>query len=85
MSDAMLVYLQREYNLNNPDNNYYNTLPERNQGWPDVLPNAYDGRYLAEFNFGYNGSENFEKGSRYGFFLHSLSAILSPTRNSSNH
>ena len=29
---AMLVYLQREYNLNNPDNNYYNTLPERNQG-----------------------------------------------------
>ncbi|AUI48713.1 TonB-dependent receptor [Bacteroides fragilis] len=65
---AMLVYLQREYNLNNPDNNYYNTLPKRNQGLAGRLTYAYDGRYLAEFNFGYNGSENFEKGSRYGFF-----------------
>ena len=65
---AMLVYLQREYNLNNPDNNYYNTLPERNQGLAGRVTYAYDGRYLAEFNFGYNGSENFEKGSRYGFF-----------------
>lgn len=65
---ALFVYLQREYNLNNPDNNYYNTLPKRNQGLAGRVTYAYDGRYLAEFNFGYNGSENFEKGSRYGFF-----------------
>ena len=65
---AMLVYLQREYNLNNPDNNYYNTLPTRNQGIAGRITYAYDSRYLAEFNFGYNGSENFEKGSRFGFF-----------------
>ena len=28
----------------------------------------YDSRYFAEFNFGYNGSENFAKAYRYGFF-----------------
>lgn len=28
----------------------------------------YDERYLAEFNMGYNGSENFPKGKRFGFF-----------------
>lgn len=28
----------------------------------------YDGRYLAEFNMGYNGSENFPEGKRFGFF-----------------
>lgn len=28
----------------------------------------YDSRYVAEFNFGYNGSENFAKGKRFGFF-----------------
>lgn len=65
---AMLVYLQREYNLNNPDNDYYKTLPQRNQGVAGRLTYALDGKYLAEFNFGYNGSENFEKGSRFGFF-----------------
>ena len=31
---------------------------------------AYDyaNRYLFEFNAGYNGSENFAKGHRFGFF-----------------
>lgn len=28
----------------------------------------YDNRYLAEFNAGYNGSENFRSGKRFGFF-----------------
>ena len=28
----------------------------------------YDERYLAEFNMGYNGSENFPDGKRFGFF-----------------
>ncbi len=28
----------------------------------------YDRRYLAEINIGYNGSENFPEGSRFGFF-----------------
>lgn len=29
---------------------------------------AYDSRYLAEVNMGYNGSEQFAKGHRFGFF-----------------
>lgn len=29
---------------------------------------AYDSRYLAEVNVGYNGSEQFAKGHRFGFF-----------------
>lgn len=28
----------------------------------------YDDRYLAEFNMGYTGSENFPEGNRFGFF-----------------
>lgn len=65
---AMLVYLQREYNVNNPAQDYYATLPERNQGIAGRLTYAYDGKYLAEVNFGYNGSETFESGNRFGFF-----------------
>lgn len=64
---AMLVYLQREYNVNNPGN-YYATLPERNQGIAGRATYAYDGKYLAEVNFGYNGSETFKQGDRFGFF-----------------
>ncbi|MCF0175581.1 MAG: TonB-dependent receptor [Bacteroidales bacterium] len=43
-------------------------LPYRRQGWAGRASYNYDQRYLAEFNFGYNGSENFAKGLRYGFF-----------------
>lgn len=66
---GMLVYLQRDYRLNNPKSGVLiQTLPERNQGLAGRMTYSYDNRYLAEFNFGYNGSENFESGSRYGFF-----------------
>ena len=43
-------------------------LPYRNQGMAGRLSYTYDSRYVAEFNFGYNGSENFAPGKRYGFF-----------------
>lgn len=29
---------------------------------------SYDSRYFAEFNMGYNGSENFAPGKRFGTF-----------------
>lgn len=64
---AMFVYLQRDYNVNNPSD-YYATLPQRNQGIAGRVTYAYDGKYLAEANFGYNGSETFQKGNRFGFF-----------------
>jgi TonB-linked SusC/RagA family outer membrane protein len=40
----------------------------RYQGVTGRATYYYDSRYLVEFNFGYNGSENFAKDYRYGFF-----------------
>ena len=44
------------------------SLPARNAGVSGRFTYGYDNRYLAEFNFGYNGSERFDKSHRYGFF-----------------
>jgi TonB-linked SusC/RagA family outer membrane protein len=38
------------------------------EGFVGRLTYNYSQRYLFEFNFGYNGSENFPKDHRYGFF-----------------
>lgn len=43
-------------------------LPYASQGMVGRFVYGYDTRYLAEVNFGYNGSENFAKGKRYGLF-----------------
>lgn len=64
---AMLLYNQDQYNVNNPSD-LIASLPERKQGLAGRLTYSYDYRYLAEFNFGYNGSENFAPGHRFGFF-----------------
>ncbi|GHT12184.1 SusC/RagA family TonB-linked outer membrane protein [Bacteroidia bacterium] len=64
---GLLVYLQRDYS-NNAPGSYLTSLPERNQGFAGRFTYAFDNRYLAEVNFGYNGSENFKKGNRMGFF-----------------
>ena len=45
-----------------------NELDFRTQGITGRLAYYYSQKYLMEFNFGYNGSENFAKGNRYGFF-----------------
>jgi hypothetical protein len=44
------------------------SLPKRNNGVSGRFAYGYDDRYLAEFNFGYNGSERFDANHRYGFF-----------------
>lgn len=44
------------------------SLPTRNHGISGRYTYGYDDRYLAEFNFGYNGSERFAQKNRYGFF-----------------
>lgn len=63
----MILYNQEEYNTNAPDT-FINSLPKRKQGIAGRATYAFDNRYLVEFNFGYNGSENFAKGHRFGFF-----------------
>lgn len=66
---GMLVYMQRDYrNTYVAENKFIETLPDRNQGFAGRLTYGYDNRYLMEFNFGYNGSQNFKKGDRFGFF-----------------
>ncbi|QNA45656.1 SusC/RagA family TonB-linked outer membrane protein [Lacibacter sediminis] len=44
------------------------SLPQRNQTLSGRFTYGFDNRYLAEFNFGYNGSERFAKNNRFGFF-----------------
>lgn len=44
------------------------SLPKRNISLSGRATYGYDNRYLLEFNFGYNGSERFSAGKRYGFF-----------------
>lgn len=58
---AMVLYNQNDYRYNSE-------LAKRYQGLVGRVTYGYDDRYLAEFNAGYNGSENFLQGKRFGFF-----------------
>lgn len=58
---AMVLYNQNDYRYNSE-------LAKRYQGLVGRVTYGYDDRYLAEINAGYNGSENFIKGKRFGFF-----------------
>ncbi len=58
---GMVLYNQNDYRVNDE-------LAKRYQGLVGRATYGYDDRYLAEVNFGYNGSENFMKGKRFGFF-----------------
>lgn len=64
---GLLVYMKRHQLFAN-QGTLQQSLPYRNQGVSGRFTYGYDNRYLAEFNFGYNGSERFYKTERYGFF-----------------
>ena len=66
--NAMFIYNQDELVTQLFSGDLIAALPKRKQGVAARLSYAYDGKYLAEANFGYNGSETFQKGSRFGFF-----------------
>ena len=64
---GLLVYmLQNNINANAGD--LQQSLPFRNIGLSGRATYAFDHRYFAEFNFGYNGSERFAAKNRFGFF-----------------
>lgn len=65
---ATLVYHMKETRQVRNGGNEYNLLPYREQGFAGRFTYSYGHRYLAEATFGYNGSENFKKGKRFGFF-----------------
>ena len=82
--NALVLYNQRDY-----DNG--DQVPYRNQGFAGRTAYTYKGRYIAEFNFGYNGSENFAQNKRFGFFpsiaggwIVSEEPFMSPMRNTVN-
>lgn len=57
---GMLMYMMREFRSD--------VLPNRNQGLSGRFTYDYKYRYLAEVNFGYNGTERLDKGHRFEFF-----------------
>jgi TonB-linked SusC/RagA family outer membrane protein len=57
----------RNYTDNFPGN-YVDAFAHKNIGIAGRATYSYYDRYFAEFNFGYNGSENFAPDKRFGFF-----------------
>jgi TonB-linked SusC/RagA family outer membrane protein len=64
---GMLITLFRNYLAAN-SGSLQLSLPHRNQGVSGRFTYGYDNRFMAEFNFGFNGSERFANNHRYGFF-----------------
>lgn len=64
---GMLVYTVREGKSGN-ESTLQKSLPTRNLGLAGRFTYGFSDRYFAEFNFGYNGSERFDKNHRWGFF-----------------
>ncbi|MFB6342757.1 SusC/RagA family TonB-linked outer membrane protein [Saccharicrinis sp. FJH62] len=65
---GLLLYYHQEYSRNDAGSDIIAAVPKRNQAVSGRVTYAYNDKYMFEYNFGYTGSENFEKGSRYGFF-----------------
>jgi TonB-linked outer membrane protein, SusC/RagA family/TonB-dependent outer membrane receptor, SusC/RagA subfamily, signature region len=65
---ADLVYHMKEKVNNATSADEDKLLPFREQGLAGRLTYNFAKRYFLEANFGYNGSENFKKGHRFGFF-----------------
>lgn len=64
---GMLLWNIDQYD-NNAPGNLVASLPRRKMGFAGRLSYDYDNRYMFEVNAGYNGSENFAKGHKWGFF-----------------
>ena len=64
---AMFLFNMRQHSLNSPASYIY-AFPYKNIGIAGRATYSFDSRYFAEFNFGYNGSENFSPKKRFGFF-----------------
>lgn len=60
--DALFMGSYNDYVLTGND------LSRKNIGMGGRFTYDYGKRYIAEFTFGYNGTENFPRGNRFGFF-----------------
>ncbi|RZM27026.1 MAG: TonB-dependent receptor [Pedobacter sp.] len=66
LSGLLVTIMRESLTANAPT--LQESLPFRNLGISGRATYAYDNRYFAEFNFGYNGTERFYKDHRFGFF-----------------
>jgi TonB-linked SusC/RagA family outer membrane protein len=64
---GMLLFNQSD-ELNTQATDVLTSLPYRFRGLAGRATYGYSDRYFMEFDFGYNGSENFAPQNRYGFF-----------------
>ena len=64
---ALFLFSMRSKSALRPTS-YLESWPYRNIGIAGRVTYAFRDKYFAEFNFGYNGSENFAPGKRFGFF-----------------
>lgn len=64
---GMFLYNQTDYRHLTAET-LMSSMPSRSLGVAGRATYSFDDRYMAEFNFGYNGSENFVPGNRFGFF-----------------
>jgi TonB-linked SusC/RagA family outer membrane protein len=66
---SVLKYTQDNYvNTSAFGGDIMQGIARRHQGLAGNLSYGYKNRYLLNYNFGYNGSENFAKGHQFGFF-----------------
>lgn len=71
---GLLLYNQSKRH----DPNLAFLVPSGYQGAVGRVTYNYQGRYMAEFNAGFNGTENFAEGKRFGFFpAYSVGWVLS--------
>jgi len=64
---GMVLYNQSDF-VDAFAGDFISSIPYRYRGIAGRTTYAFDRRYMAEANFGYNGSETFAPDKRYGFF-----------------
>lgn len=64
---GMLLYNQNDL-LDPADAGLFGSIPSRRQGFTGRATYGFRSKYFFEYNFGYNGSENYAQGKRMGFF-----------------
>lgn len=67
---GLALYTQQSYSadIGSGTQNAIAGLPYKYQGYVGRVEYGFKNKIFGEFNFAYNGSENFPKGKRFGFF-----------------
>lgn len=65
---GLMRYTQEETTVNDAGADIFKAIPKRYLALAARGTYSFDDRYFVEFNYGYTGSENFEKKKRFGSF-----------------